>query len=286
MFARMMRRIRDDSPGPRRPSSVTDRDEFLDFCDRAATDDATFATFRRDPTIVGIFEHVSVEHGAAYLDVIKRDQPHLIKDGFDRFRTNDEFGAPVTASYPGIGEVSPVTLRYLKVVSDLETYFGVEIGVGYGGQARLLLERWDIRSYSLIDLGPVLRLAKRFLRDAGPYPAARFLEPDLVTARDFDLCISNYAFSELSREAQERYRRAIVARSAAGYMTCNFISDVHGVRSWSKAQLQRMRPDAHWVPEEPLTFEGNAVLLWGDAPLRKGLGAGARESYSDARRPR
>ena len=62
--------------------------------------------------------------------------------------------------------VSPTTLRYLKVANDLETLFSsldglriCEIGVGYGGQCRVLDAMFAVKSYTLVDLRPVLELA-------------------------------------------------------------------------------------------------------------------------------
>jgi hypothetical protein len=161
------------------------------------------------------------------------------------------------------------------VLSDLERLFGdlsgkriVEIGVGYGGQARLVLEQWAVQSYTLVELEPVLRLARRYLTSSGTYRSLIFLPPALVATADYDLCLSNYAFSELTRDVQDLYARSLVTSASRGYLTCNFISGVHGIDSWSRDELSQLHAGAHWLPEEPLTFEGNAILVWGDTVRR------------------
>jgi hypothetical protein len=253
------------------PTSVTDRTEYVDFCARAAADQSVFASFRQEPVYIAMLEHVTVDQGADYLRIIERDNPSLLNERLEVFRANDRLGSPTTYEYPRIGHISPVTLRYLKVVSDIQRLFGdlhgkriVEVGVGYGGQARLLMEQWSVQSYTLIDLMQVLQLARRYIGALGTYPSAKFVPPAKVRATDYDLFISNYAFSELRRGIQLTYAKSLIATSRRGYLTCNFISEAHGLDSLSRAELLGLHPGAHWMEEEPLTFEGNAILIWGD----------------------
>lgn len=220
---------------------------------------------------MGILEHLTEEQGADYLRVIYRNSPALLTDHLESYRSNDSYGSPILFDYPGIGRFSPVTLRYLKVVSDLERIFGdltgmrvVEIGGGYGGQARLLLERWAVASYTIVDLEPVLWLARRYLSTSGDYPSVSFLAPGDIEAATIDLCISNYAFSELRRDVQSAYAELLVSPARRGYITCNFISALHDVDSWSKAELARLHTPSRWQSEDPETYAGNAVLIWGD----------------------
>ena len=277
---RAVRRARLDSPtspkdrsaGRSHLSSITDRPSYVEFCARAAVDPTVFKTFRREPIYVETLEHVTEAHGRQYLRIIQRDSPHLLMDDWlQRAKANDQWGSPITYDYPGVGQISPVTIRYLKVLSDLERLFGdltgarvVEIGVGYGGQARLILERWSVENYTMIDLPAVLRLAGRYLEKFRTYSALEFRSPENLTPTQYDLCISNYAFSELSRDVQDRYAGMAVASALRGYLTCNFFSDQFGVYSWTKEELGRLHVGSHWIPEEPVTHEGNAILVWGD----------------------
>jgi hypothetical protein len=125
-------------------SSITNQRPYLDFCAQAAADDQVFESFRLKPVYVSMLEHVSESQGAGYLAAIQRDNPGYLGERLEALRGNDRLGLPLLYEYPGIGRISPVTLRYMKVLSDLELLFGdltgkrvIEIGVGYGGQARL-----------------------------------------------------------------------------------------------------------------------------------------------------
>jgi hypothetical protein len=268
-FGNLVAHLKGAAPGSR-GSSITDRDEYQSFCQRAATDDAVFARFRRAPVYVDTLEHVTREQGAAYIEAIRRDSPDLLTDPARLYHVNDKLGTPLLYEYEATGPVSPVTLRYLKVVSDLRLLFGdlsrldiVEIGVGYGGQCRLITQYWPVGSYTLIDLAPALALARRYLSGLATDAELRFEAPDQVQAGSYDLCISNYAFSELTKPVQQSYADAVVSRSERGYMTCNFVSDIFKIESMDRAELTALHAGTRWLPEEPLTHPKNSVLVWG-----------------------
>lgn len=265
----LIARLRGASPKSA-ASSITDRDEYRSFCERAATDDAVFFTFRRAPIYVDTLEHVTRDQGAAYVAAILRDNPDLLTDSPDRYHGNDTLGSPQLHEYGITGPVSPVTLRYLKVVSDLRRLFGdlsgshiVEIGAGYGGQCRLITQYWPEATYTLVDIPPALALARRYLTALGTDARIKFEAPDEVRARRYDLCISNYAFSELARPVQQAYADAVVSHSERGYMTCNFISKAHKIDSMGRSELLALHVGTRWVEEEPLTHPENAILVWG-----------------------
>lgn len=261
-------------PGVER-TSITHYSRYLRICSLAATDPAVFSHFRREPAYLEVLEHVPESEGADYLRVIRRDSPHLLGARLKRFRANDRYGSPKTYRYPRIGKISPTTLRYIKVLSDLERRFGdlsdkriVEIGVGYGGQCRLVTSNWPVQSYTLVDLAPALDLARAYLSKfarggSDILDAVAFKAADEDIDGTFDLCISNYAFTELSRETQSRYVRMVVEPSRAGYMTCNFISGGFGISSMSPEELFALHQGSEWLPEEPLTHPDNRILVWG-----------------------
>src|SRR5712675_2935129 len=66
--------------------------------------------------------------------------------------------------------VAPQTVRYVKVMQDLELLFGpldglsiAEIGCGFGGQCAVIAKRYKFARYTLIDLADPLRLSQRYL---------------------------------------------------------------------------------------------------------------------------
>ena len=98
--------------------------DYIRVCQEASCNDIVFANFKRDNDYRQVLEHATYEHGLAYLEVIKNDYPYLI-DLIDKFATNDNYGFPFTYEYDGMF-MSPTTLRYIKVLGDLNKLFELE----------------------------------------------------------------------------------------------------------------------------------------------------------------
>ena len=83
-----------------------------------------------------------------------------------------------------------------------------EIGGGYGGLAKILLDVFAVAQYSIYDLPEVVELQKRYSQAVNLthliHP--RTLDDATPSDSDLDLVISNYAISELQEEAQLRVR--------------------------------------------------------------------------------
>jgi hypothetical protein len=265
-------------------TSVTDEGSYTKLCDEAARDPAVFASFKTHPSYTPVLEHVTCEEGSDYLRIALDKTPALGAQ-FERFRENDRLGAPQTCDYGEHGRFSPTTLRYVKVLSDMTTLFGsldglriVEIGCGYGGQCFITNVAFEPQSYTLIDLEPCLRLQKTYLDKLG-VSRARFVTAGRVSDDDeYDLVVSNYAFSECVRAVQEEYLTRILQRTGRGYLTCNWISP-RQFRSLTPDELLDAIPGSEFLPEVPRTAPANRVWVWGssDAPVTSELATNGRE---------
>jgi len=241
---------------------------YRTFCKKAAVDSAMFDGFKRHPHYISILEHVSFEDGTRYLDVIKETTPRLL-ELIDKFKENDKIGNPNTSFYPDIGDISPTTLRYIKVASDLieifdswenETIF--ELGGGYGGQCKILSDIFLPKKYVISDLPEVLPLIKKFLERTNVKNVQLCTEENLPT-ENYDFFISNYAFTEIDRTLQQMYIDKCISKSTHGYITCNFVVQEFGVNAYSKEELLKQIPhQCTIISEVPLTHPKNVLLLW------------------------
>lgn len=269
-----LRTILDRLKGGR--TSLADRDDYVGFCARASRDPAVFARFKRDPDYTRILEHTTQAQGRAYLDIVRSRYAHLL-ERLDRFARNDRHGDPVTYEYGALGAWSPTTLRYIKVLGDLEAHFGdlatmdvIEIGGGYGGQCVIVDAYGGAASYTLVDLAPCLELAGRYLEACGVEGVERLTMEALPAVASYDLVISNYAWSECTRAVQETYFERVLGRSARGYLTCNEVNPERFGSFGREELLARLPASARVLPEEPLTHARNFVVVWGDGPEAAG----------------
>jgi len=250
-------------------SSLSDLGLYPAFCAMAASDDEVFARFRRSLIYRAILEHVNYSQGLVHWREFTRR-------GLDSQRwrcilLNDEVGGPCTSTYEGLGRVCPSTLSYAKMAADMFELFGpldgmrvAEIGVGYGGQCRVISHGWDVASYDLFDLPEALALTRRFLETSG-MPASGYATRDgrEPMAGEYDLVISNYAFSELQGDLQERYFERVIKRSPRGYFIYNHISP-GAMQPLTAEDFAARIPGARILPEYPLTAPGNVLVVWGD----------------------
>ena len=244
--------------------AYTSNSSYSQVCAEAASNDSSFNNFRRNPIYNQILEHVTKEFGSEYLKIISGD-PDILK-AINALKMNDNYGNPEKHLY-SVGAVSPTTLRYIKVLVDIKKLFKTvdgfnmcEIGGGYGGQCRIINAYFKPASYCLVDIPPALALSKRFLSNYTLPPKMIYKTMDELDQRDYDLMISNYAFSELPRTIQEIYLKKIILNSRRGYITYNEVTPY----SFRKNELISIISKSRITEEKPLTYDGNCVIIWGD----------------------
>lgn len=137
--------------------------------------------------------------------------------------------------------------QYEAVLNRLVDLFGpldgmhiIEIGGGYGGQAKAICDRFKVRTYTIIDLPEVCELQRRFLHGYNIRITSG------IEWHCYTLVISNYALSEIPNNSV--YMRNIVDNSQHGYITCN--TDFVNI------------PYANRMPDIPGERETNYVLWW------------------------
>lgn len=230
-----------------------------------------FDNFKRSYAYRDILEHVSEKQGRAYLEILEKRNDSILSLGLSTVLKSDEIGNPIKFRYSGYeNPLSPTTLRYLKVASDLQILFGsslgevAEIGCGYGGQTLVNDQLLDVISARLFDLPFVCELIDRYLNAhllEGAYGSTVINKEQ---RRSYDLVISNYAFSELPKNLQLAYIDKVLANSKRGYCTMN--SGLGNSRSSGKLSLDELNellPEFRVLEEEPLTSDQNYIIVWG-----------------------
>jgi len=240
--------------------------KYLKVCKAAVADDKVFETFRAQADYITVVEACGRRHGVGYLSVIRKIYPHLMSY-LPLFSTSDFVGLPKQFYYrEAHRSFSPTTLRYIKVLGDLEQLFGsltdmdiIEIGGGYGGQCKIIYDIFKPRSYTIVDLPEALALTEKYLRHFEIDNV--ILSPPKTNFKNlYTLCISNYAFSEVDFNHQRRYAEKIIKYCDKGYLTCNHFSRNKTAQMYSLDFFKNKR--GIFSPETPLTGVDNILYTW------------------------
>jgi putative sugar O-methyltransferase len=229
-----------------------------------------FKKFKQNNFYKEILEHVTMEQGQTYLDILTARKDGFLQECISSdVLVADDLGTPTKYKYEGYSlPLSPTTLRYIKVASDLNFLFGkkinnvAEIGCGYGGQLLVSDKLLKMRKYFIYDLPEINKLIKKYVNHF-------LLDCDFYTGSinspingDIDLIVSNFAFSELPMQLQLKYIEKIMTNARSGYMMMNTGLTNESDRI-NVEQLISIFPDVSLFEEEPLTANNNYILVWG-----------------------
>lgn len=244
--------------------------DYLTICQRASKDPVYFKWFRCLPEYAHACEFYD---GARFAEHILKNCSDCISLLSD-FAKVDRIGSPDLQDYPGLGFFSGSTLRYIAFADHIHKLFDlpsnariVEIGGGFGGQCAVLSFYRGFGSYTILDLPQVNCLIEKVL-DTLSIPNARCADlTSYLTEDNVDLLISNYDFSECSREAQLEYFDKVIKKADRGYITYNQISKPYfGIDSLSPREFYYLLHDAGMNPRVDVelisTHPDNILFTW------------------------
>lgn len=248
--------------------SLSNTASYVEVCSQAVLNDQIFTKFRSCKSYRKILEHVSPRTGEKYLRMLNQDGVPF--KTLTSLSTRLNLGGPAAYRFKILGRISPTSIRYAKVHEDLRNLFGslenysvVEIGCGYGGLAVQLAYGEQLEYFAIADLEPVEKLAMKYIGGVLPEKKSLIRRASAVDVDQIDLVISNYAFSELTRDLQDEYLEKFILRSKRGYMIYNHINPSE-FKSYSARDICEKIPGAQLKQEIPLTDETNVLIVWGD----------------------
>jgi hypothetical protein len=252
-------------------SSVSDLPSYREFCAKAVSDQTVFDRFRGSGDMIGVVELRYLDLGWDYIRYINLYYPFLL-DSLREFRKSDDIGDPPLFDYVPFGSFSPNTLRYIKILGDLISFFGdlsgssiLEIGGGFGGQCKILADYFALKEYTIVDLPEPLLLSKKYLDIFGVQNVC-YIPYTKIEEKQSDLIISNYAFSELQKHVQDEYFDKLIRHSKAGYMILNYITAFPGFSTYSFDEIYRRLKmygfEIKVMEEDPSSSPGNKLCIW------------------------
>lgn len=198
-----------------------------------------------------------------FFNYIKNNAPFLLeKKNLDIFLKNENIGNPKFHKIESIS-IPSGTLIHLKILSDLlklgPTKSVVEIGSGYGGQCKIIKDFLDVE-YTCIDIDETLSLAKSYLFNCNK--ECTFIPASNVPQVYTDLCISNYALSELDIDGIKFYQERVINNCSKIYISVgNFISESDTHKYLIKSLKSNFDIQIH--TENPKTSSHNNIFITG-----------------------
>jgi len=122
----------------------------------------------------------------------------------------------------------------------------------------------------MYDLPPVLGLASKYLESHLLQSSYRTKTLNTHNGeKEYDLVISNYAFSELPAIVQRMYIEKVLQKAARGYLTMNSgrVDSVFSKGKMTLEEIQTLISNTRILEEKPCSAPGNYVLVWGSAGL-------------------
>jgi len=216
--------------------------EYLEACREAVEDDVAFASFRGDHRYRRVLEHARPDEGIIYYEKACAIDRAFVLENFHTFRENDLYGGAAIVRHP-FGLISIASVRYIYLLNEIRRRVGplegadiVEIGGGYGGQCRMIMDVCKPRSYTIFDLGWPLLLTKKYLSKYGLDERVSLREyGDFDDIGNIDVVISTWAFCELTEPARDAYCFHVIRNSQRGCTTWNTPHD------WFVKYLQSQR---------------------------------------------
>tara|TARA_R110000823_G_scaffold315331_1_gene446615 strand:+ start:786 stop:1550 length:765 start_codon:yes stop_codon:yes gene_type:complete len=226
----------------------------------------TLPNFKVDPTFATIIgnDTRNKETALKFYSYIKSNNPEFLEESnLKKFIVNDTLGNPKLYTFEGI-TISPGTLVFMKVLSDIATFKDVksivEIGSGYGGQAQIIKASLDV-DYTCIDIPGVLGLCSSYLGELGT--SATFIPSTDVKEVSADLVISNYALSELDETGVQFYLDHVVKNCKYFYMAVGNYSPGMPRHAYLMEKLGEMF-DLTIEKENPKTSGHNNIFVLGE----------------------
>ena len=240
-------------------------DMFLSECISISQQKRKFMDFKRNPIFTKVIGNDirSKNISDVFYNFVKDTE---LINNIEKYKTNDVIGNPVLYEYDKIGTISPGTLCFLSILNDINTRLVdvkdkdvCEIGSGYGGQAKILLD-YGVRNMDIIDRKETLSLASKYL-SVFRYNNLNAHTVDNIETKNYDVVISNWCLSELDREGMTFYINNVIKRSNHGYFLTNF-RDRMGNHEWLHEQLLDVFDEVKVEDENPKTSDqANYVFL-------------------------
>ena len=256
---------------------------FIKVCEDAVSDDKVFSSFKQNFNYTYMLEqhwNTTENIGFWVIDVLKSKYGNRLSTlPWEEYRKNDQVGGTRTHNYEVLKShvtlndyhFSHTTLRYILTSLDiifhlstkvemLDVFRIAEIGGGYGGQCKILVDTFKFFhprtriQYHIFDLPPVIAMIQKYIERIGVDADVKYhLSTTYTQTKEdtYDLCISTYTIGEIGLTEQENYVNDIILRCESGFMVWNHSPINNTLQCNKKLDIS---------DESPLVSEGNKMV--------------------------
>jgi len=244
---------------------------YREMCKKAASDPFYFQNFRALSDYAHALEVGGVKEYADY--ILKHGSPHVLSK-MERFENLDELGSPPRSYIFPLGNFTGTTLRYILFADLIGKLFElpanpkiVEIGAGFGGQCYILSELYPFSKYYIFDLPEPEALIEKMMNALEVQNVICLPIDQRLPEEKIDLLISNYAFSECSREMQLDYFERVIKKADRGFMIYTQLSRrVYGMDTLTTEEFMQLLRENGMNPriyDEPIKSDvDNHMIIW------------------------
>lgn len=236
---------------------------FLQECNEIVNNEAKFNSFKQNSIfrcVIGNDVLSTTISDILYENI--KDDTDILKH-IDKFKTNDIYGSPNLYNYSEVGNISPGTLYFMNILQSIKHNFGdiskfniIEIGSGYGGQAKIILD-YGVNSYSCIDVKETLSLCNKYLT-IFDYSNINFYQTTNIPDTKYDLVISNWCLSEFDTVGISFYIENVIKNCKYGYFLMNIWDER---KDFILDEMNKYFSSVEILPEYPKTHENPNWLL-------------------------
>jgi len=266
-----------------------ENNNWVELTQEAGRNEIVFNNFRKFDITKLIVDGYPSNTSVDYLLTLKKEQD--IDIFIDIWESIDQFMSPDNSIFYKGKKLTPATGRHVVNVSNYINFFGkdilnkevCEIGAGWGGEMVVfnkLKKNYfplnDGKNYSIFDLTSSIALIKKFA--AANKVECNFRDVSNSKVVEYDLVISNGAFSEMGASLQEEYFEKIISKSNNGYFITNFDTHSKKMGGWSTNEFVDRLNSADKKNIQVLDIEkcvskfeseaGNKLIVFGEVSMR------------------
>ena len=250
--------------------TIKDRIDFLDEIS-SLHKNGDYANFRQIESLRRNISGDNAKRANGELSYLLKNNPEILTENLDKIKDWDSFGNPVLQSFerenfkincsdsvfPPLYDITKIK-ENLNLSSDFDI---VEVGCGFGIEAKIFHDIVGYKSYTHVDLPDMLKLQSAYLSNFKT-PNITYINPykDIDKLKThYDLFISNFAFTEITHDVQKFYFDNIIKKCSMGIIVGKMAPHIEGVMNNKITKVQ-----IGWIESEfNIKYEKNSAYVRG-----------------------